>query len=617
MRLSVALFVLASAATCFGFVAKPDYSPGGVAVNDALVYETDTHAPLTARDGDHHHGGGAPKMVVDINELNRGHPPPPASYYTADIDGDHPEGEKRHPGLMAAHVLLLSFAFFGALPVGIALRSVRNAWHPVAVVAFWASACLGLAASSLYRKLTPDMYEGAAHGTHGWLTILLAAMLTTFDIFAGVKRTAAYLMSVYRKEQSFSCASLWRAAASDQERHSSLQTNLTKYSSVISDEPEEYHALASIPEVEDGEWANHTRQAHSRHLSESTLYEPGSPGGKRRGSDETLHDVGGAYAPRSRIQRVGNALFSTLERILVFAAFGQVIEGVIVYVGGCRANYLNSCLAHLIKGGIFWCYGLVTFARFIGAFADMGWAWNQVPNNKSYPTAEFVESAVVFTYGITNTWMERFSAQPGDPFTTKQIEHIGIAVMFWFCGFLGMAIESKLARRWLAGGAVLSSSSSALTTIEEPASYRASFNPFPALVIGITGAAMSAHHQEYVFQVQVHDLWGKLLLGFTLLRCLTYFFLWVAPIKSSLPTRPPTEALASFFLTCGGLVFMMSSEELGFAAMRRGRDDVMMFLTVAVAISCIAMSWTFIVVTFKGWLKTRSAPSPLTFRPAP
>lgn len=38
--------------------------------------------------------------------------------------------------------------------------------------------------------------------------------------------------------------------------------------------------------------------------------------------------------------------------------------------------------------------------------------------------------------------------------------------------------------------------------IAEPPSYIASFNPFPALVIGVTGAAMSAHAQAYVFQVR-------------------------------------------------------------------------------------------------------------------
>ena len=73
-------------------------------------------------------------------------------------------------------------------------------------------------------------------------------------------------------------------------------------------------------------------------------------------------------------------------------------------------------------------------------------------------------------------------------------------------------------------------------------------------------------------QVRIHQLWGWLLLGFSVLRCLTYFFLWLGPPKSVLPSRPPTEALGSFFLACGGLMFMFSTEELTLAAMRKGRD---------------------------------------------
>ena len=112
--------------------------------------------------------------------------------------------------------------------------------------------------------------------------------------------------------------------------------------------------------------------------------------------------------------------------------------------GGCRENYINGCLAHLIsssihfvlthfnlnfaqEGGIFWCYGLLTFARFLGSFAELGWAWNRAPSCDPV-SAEFVESFVIFLYGITNAWMERFGAHPGDPYTTKQIQHISIAV---------------------------------------------------------------------------------------------------------------------------------------------------------------------------------------------
>lgn len=171
-----------------------------------------------------------------------------------------------------------------------------------------------------------------------------------------------------------------------------------------------------------------------------------------------------AHSKRSLLQQIGTGVFATVERSLVVAGFGQLILGVVIYTGecspkpidigylihicpgGCRGNYTNGCLAHLIskhgatflpssplmpvlpiEGAIFWCYGLLTFARFLGAYSDLGWAWNRAPNG-DYVSAEFVESFVIFLYGITNTWMERFGAHPGDPYTTKQIQHIGIAV---------------------------------------------------------------------------------------------------------------------------------------------------------------------------------------------
>jgi hypothetical protein len=152
--------------------------------------------------------------------------------------------------------------------------------------------------------------------------------------------------------------------------------------------------------------------------------------------------------------------------------------------------------------------------------------------------------------------------------------------MFWFAGLVGMGIESKRVRRWLASSTFSSvghTPNAPKDAVEEPASYLGSFNPFPALVIGVTGVAMAAHFQTYLFQVEIHKLWGNLLVGFSVLRCLTYFFLWLGPPKSILPSRPPTEALGSFFLACGGMVFMFSTEEVTIAAMRRGRDGEFCF----------------------------------------
>lgn len=157
-----------------------------------------------------------------------------------------------------------------------------------------------------------------------------------------------------------------------------------------------------------------------------------------------------------------------------------------------------------------------------------------------------------------------------------------------------MLLESRTVRAWLATPATRASSLDP-ARIAQPASSSFSFNPFPALVIGVTGVVMSAHHQAYQFQgecatlphlswlelkislvsVEIHALWGYLLAAFSVFRFLTYFFLYLRPPASILPSRPPTEALASLFLACGGVVFVLSTEQITFAAMRHQADDMM------------------------------------------
>ena len=60
---------------------------------------------------------------------------------------------------------------------------------------------------------------------------------------------------------------------------------------------------------------------------------------------------------------------------------------------------------------------LVTFARFPCTFSEFGWAWDRIPvaHRENVPTAEFVQSLVVFLHDVSSTWMERFEAKPGDP----------------------------------------------------------------------------------------------------------------------------------------------------------------------------------------------------------
>ena len=116
-----------------------------------------------------------------------------------------------------------------------------------------------------------------------------------------------------------------------------------------------------------------------------------------------------------------------------------------------------------------------------------------------------------------------------------------------------------------------------------------------------TGLAMAAHHQRYVFQVKIHSLWGLLLAGGSACRFLTYFFLWIRPpVESMLPSRPPTEVLTSFGWAAGGIVFMLSVEEISWAAMRAGYDDMMAFLNFTVALTCFIFCWVVVIMLVKG-----------------
>ncbi|KDR83576.1 hypothetical protein GALMADRAFT_205521 [Galerina marginata CBS 339.88] len=600
--------------------------------NDRCIDRPSLNEVYEKRDGgEHHHDHHvAPLLQLNETEVTMYHAPTQPSYYTIDFED---EGyEKRHKGLMIFHGIFMCFAFFVSLPVGIALRSLNHAAHGLATASFYGFCTLGCAASGLYRKMSPNMYEGAAHRSQGYVILLVAISLSALDIIDAVRRSIKFMRSSDKSFKNF-----WRTVVKKEEVH--LEAG-SEYSGITTDEPEDFETAKMIRHSIDlqdvqpndgtmdhsqtGQWANAVHQ-HRRHfslVSEGTVFGSQSPDH----SQDNFHvaKLRQASLTRSgRLYQICKGIFAVVERSLVIAGFAQLLMGIVTYTGGCRGNYVNGCLAHLIKGGIFWCYGLLTFARFLGSFADLGWAWNRPPSGEPY-SAEFVESFVIFLYGATNTWMERFGANPGDPFTTKEIQHISIAVsirelvMFCFAGLIGMAIESKRVRKWLAASTFPASrhpSDVPQKAIVEPVSYIGSYNPFPALVIGVTGAAMAAHAQTYLFQVQVHALWGNLLVAFSVLRCLTYFFLWLGPPRSILPSRPPTEALASFFLACGGLVFMFSDEEVTIAAMRRGRDDVMMFLNVAVAITCLACCWTLLVVGFKGWIKSRTHAS-VTYRNA-
>lgn len=212
-------------------------------------------------------------------------------------------------------------------------------------------------------------------------------------------------------------------------------------------------------------------------------------------------------------------------------------------------------------------------------FADFGWAWNLKPpgemtgqkwKNRA-PSAEFVESFFICLYGGTQSFMEHLGNENGGIWSHKDLEHVSIAIMFFWTGLCGLLIETPFIRRCFnhtieatfrtqtPNYEFLRSQST--TTINPgvlpPPQQHFSFNPFPGLIIFMTGIMMSMHHQESMLSTMIHKQWGYLLAAFALFRLGTYVLMFLSPPKSYFPSRPVTELLTSFCLICGGIVFMV------------------------------------------------------------
>ena len=150
----------------------------------------------------------------------------------------------------------------------------------------------------------------------------------------------------------------------------------------------------------------------------------------------------------------------------------------------------------------------------------------------------------------------------GGEWAAVDFEHVAITILFFGGGLCGMLFESKRVRSWINSTVLQQPPSHPAARDDEnwkiPNTQTVSLNPMPALIIFLLGVMMGSHHQDSMLSSMVHSQWGNLLCGFGAARLATYALMFLKPPTSYLPSRPPSEVLASFCLMGGGLVFMMS-----------------------------------------------------------
>jgi hypothetical protein len=204
------------------------------------------------------------------------------------------------------------------------------------------------------------------HGTQGYVVLLLAGMISFLDLFTLTVRVISYIRSIRKGDFNFTLSSFWSLAMLGKDE---LTGSKAEYAGLVVEDPEEFEQQELKPANDEISPISRTRLAPIKTVnfnddtenwaqsatSDRTLFNHSR--NQSMHSDETLHELAAQmteYVPW--YQKFGRAAFATLERVLVFAGFLQLLSGIVIYTGGCRGNWINGCLAHLIKGGIFWCY---------------------------------------------------------------------------------------------------------------------------------------------------------------------------------------------------------------------------------------------------------------------
>ncbi|KAM0348289.1 hypothetical protein ACHAPU_004257 [Fusarium lateritium] len=500
------------------------------------------------------------------------------------------------------------FAWVFILPVAVMLSLANSRFTLPAQFIFLASNSLGILLSVIYNSQTPDLYPDNAHHKIGWIVtwvVFAQVLVSSVGRISGALRSKKEKLDIER--HAFLPASTHETNLFSQNSPSndssyrisneSPRVAQLDSPSLHSDSASTLDGLESSFEDQRKEYADLDRDFEELSLS------PAVPRGALA-----------RHASRVAASRVWKFLDmgrQVVDRLILPLGFITLATGVATFSRFFEGQETFNGLAHWVKGGVFFWLGIFTLGRWTGSFGELGWAWNICPRSdmqKWRPSAEFVESFLIFFYGATNIFMEHLSGW-GGAWTAQDMEHISITVLFLGGGLFvpqcGMLIESTRIRDLL-NTTVREVEPKHPCALEEadkaasPDTYVFSLNPIPALVIMLLGLMMSSHTQHSIMSSMVHKQWGSLLLGASLARILTYLLMFIKPPKSVFPSRPPTELLAAFGLISGGIIFMASSNDTVNEMIHYDLDAMFMY-TVTMGLVGVLMAWVVIVLAVKGW----------------
>ncbi|KAK9896564.1 hypothetical protein P389DRAFT_171826 [Cystobasidium minutum MCA 4210] len=273
-----------------------------------------------------------------------------------------------------------------------------------------------------------------------------------------------------------------------------------------------------------------------------------------------------------------------LGRLYPVVGYAQMVLGVILGLDICGGTHLGQCLAHFIMGSSFIGYGII-----ILIMSMYGSPWLEEHNISQ----EFMDSTVIMTFGIFITFtMHGFIEPAHGGWSHKDMQHTAMGVLFWTGGALGMWLGRNRKR-----------------------------NIWPALVVALTGFAMSGHEQETMLSTNVHAIFGYTLMAAGICRIIEICFVLReghdAANQTAAGQMSAFQHLTPFLLIVGGLEFMSATEEQLDMIGRNGMDHV----TYIVIMFCMAFGiylWSNLLISLyhnSGKNASRSTPEDGSSRP--
>ncbi|KAI0097450.1 hypothetical protein GGR51DRAFT_578114 [Nemania sp. FL0031] len=536
----------------------------------------------------------------------------------------HPE----HVTAIYAHIGIMVIGWVFMLPTAVMLSIARSRYTLAAQFLFLLTNAIGVLVGIVYNANTPDLYPNNAHHKLGWLVTWVVGA----QVLVGLVGRVAGMMGTSSnqgrgkeaEEQSFIPVST-EAMAEHHRMHQDMFSSQYRESNDSGQGTErntESLRSASLSTMvgQESPIELSDRRRHYEDDDDDLDIKPTEL--RSTSASQSIAKITSKISGKAwKIIMVG---YELVDRTILILGYVTLCTGLITYARFFEGHEVFSGLAHWIKGGIFFWYGILTLGRWSGSFGELGWAWNVRPKQRSQkwrPSAEFVEGALIFTYGSTNIFLEHLGSTDSK-FSSQDLEHVSITVLFIGGGLLSMLIESTRIRDLLNTTTTEASlshpshiySDEERAALEPPRQYEFSINPIPALVILLLGIMMSSHKQQTMISTMVHKQWGNLLAGASFARGFTYVLLYLKPPRSVMPSRPPTELLTAFGLISGGTIFMASSGDT-IQGMIHYDLDAMFFYTVTMGLVGLLMAWVVLLLAFKGWAVRKESNRTQTWKP--